>query len=205
MHPQSKPPAGPMPPDQAPARSRDLANWPTRCSTHARAASRTRSSSPPPSRPQQPTNSPHRANWRPGPDGPPPTTAHRPGPGSSHRARAGLRGHRRAGGCLATGAHPPGPPLPAPRALGTVHATPRTPTMGLHARAQEVESRSPLHRLTDHIWVVKVHAAVNGARNWGGGNLNYGGGPCTTKIPYKMGGPVGLLSDFLGTWSFEKC
>ncbi|KAJ5794230.1 hypothetical protein N7457_000854 [Penicillium paradoxum] len=150
MHPQSKPPAGPMPPDQAPARSRDLANWPTRCSTHARAASRTRSSSPPPSRPQQPTNSPHRANWRPGPDGPPPTTAHRPGPGefppcaggvTGAPARRGLSRHRGPSSRAPAASSPR--PRYRPRNATHTHDGPPCPSPGSRVQVASTQTHRP--------------------------------------------------------------
>jgi len=63
---------------------------------------------------------------------------------------------------------------------------------------------SSLHILTDPIWVIDIHATVNGASfvKWGG--FYYGGGPCHAFFPYKMGHLGRILSDFLRTWSFES-
>ena len=67
---------------------------------------------------------------------------------------------------------------------------------------QTVGPRSLLHRLTDPIRGVKVQNAVKVARNCCGGRFLYGGGPCTTKTPYKVGHlfeKLSDISDFRGT------
>ena len=62
---------------------------------------------------------------------------------------------------------------------------------------------SLLHKPTDPIWDVGMQIAVDLARNCSGGQFLAGGGPCTTRTPYKVGHflkKLGDISVFRGTW-----
>lgn len=63
---------------------------------------------------------------------------------------------------------------------------------------------SSLHILTDPIWVIEIHATVNGAGFVKWGHFYYGGGPCHAFFPYKVGHLGWILSDFLRTWSLQS-
>jgi hypothetical protein len=98
-----------------------------------------------------------------------------------------------------------GPHRKIPRHAGIPHATQRSHSCGPSLpQPRTVGPGSLLHRLTDPIWGVKIQNAVEVAGNCSGGQFLYGGGPCTTKTPYKVGHFFEKLSDIWGTWSFEK-
>ena len=137
------------------------------------------------------------ANWRPSP------SAHRaalPRP-IAPVAQGGPRHHRRrptprgqwAGACIrwvVTWApvgtegldRPPGSPCQCPtHPSNAPHPHHRPASIW----ARTVGPGSPLHRLTDHIWVIKRHATLSGARKCWWGTYLYGGGPCTAFLHTK--------------------
>jgi hypothetical protein len=63
---------------------------------------------------------------------------------------------------------------------------------------------SSLHILTDPVWVIEIHATVNGASFVKWGDFYYEGGPCHAFFPYKVGHLGRILGDFLRTLSFES-
>ncbi|KAJ5453279.1 hypothetical protein N7530_012873 [Penicillium desertorum] len=149
---------------------------------------------------------PRRANWRPTPPFPGPrSTAGRPSPGAGGGGTAGgawLRGDRRAGGVVPRGSPCQGPHRKIPRHAGIPHATQRSHSCGPSLpQPRTVGPGSLLHRLTDPIWGVKIQNAVEVARNCSGAIL-YGGGPCTTKTPYKVGHFFEKLGDI---WVLRAC
>jgi hypothetical protein len=102
-------------------------------------------------------------------------------------------------GVLPRGSPCQGPHRKIPRRPGT-HTTQRSQGHGSSIpQPRTVGPRSLLHKLTDPIWGVKIQNAVKVARNCCGGQFLYGGGPCTTKTPYKVGHLFEKLSDILGT------
>jgi len=116
----------------------------------------------------------------------PPPAANAPGP-------VGRRLYT-VGGYLGTGrdreAGPPGSPCQGP--LPPVPPCPTHPSNAPHPHhrpasiwARTVGPGSPLHRLTDHIWVIKRHATLSGARKCWWGTYLYRGGPCTAFLHTK--------------------
>ena len=152
---------------------------------------------------------PRRANWRPTPPSPGPrSTAGRPssrGWGKGDRRWRMVAWGPACRGFLPQGSPCQGPHRKIPRHPGVPHATQRSHSCGPSLpQPRTVGPGSLLHRLTDPIWGVKMQNAVEVARNCSGGQFLYGGGPCTTKTPYKVGHLFEKLSDILGTWSFEN-
>ena len=116
----------------------------------------------------------------------PPPAANAPGPVGRRLCTVG--------GYLGTGrdreAGPPGSPCQGP--LPPVPPCPTHPSNAPHPHhrpasiwARTVGPGSPLHRLTDHIWVIKRHATLSGARKCWWGTYLYGGGPCTAFLHTK--------------------
>ncbi|KAJ5453248.1 hypothetical protein N7530_012969 [Penicillium desertorum] len=133
-----------------------------------------------------------------------PPAAPRPGLGEGGTAGgAWLRGDRRAGGVVPRGSPCQGPHRKIPRHAGIPHATQRSHSCGPSLpQPRTVGPGSLLHRLTDPIWGVKIQNAVEVARNCSGGQFLYGGGPCTTKTPYKVGHFFEKLGDI---WVLRAC
>ena len=119
------------------------------------------------------------------------------GPGTA--SSAGLRGNRRARGVLLRGSPCQGPRRKIPRRPGIPHPTQRSHYRGPSIpQPRTIGSGSLLHRLTDHIWGVKMQNAVQVARKCCGGHFLYGGGLCTTISPYKVGHLFRTFGDILG-------
>ncbi|KAJ5761704.1 uncharacterized protein N7511_005086 [Penicillium nucicola] len=156
------------------------------------------------------------ANWRPPPvttPGPSPGPRRAPGgprpgasdPGGPYPWRGLLEDHRGD-----VGAHPAGPPLHGltrESLLLPRHSKHPAPSTGHGSSSRQPRTNgpgSPLHRLTDPIWGIEIHATVNGASFGSWGTLLLGRGPCHPVFPYKVGHFSKTFCVFLRTWSSKS-
>ncbi|KAJ5741213.1 uncharacterized protein N7511_011558 [Penicillium nucicola] len=132
----------------------------------------------------------------------------RPGasdPGDPTRGGGLLEDHRGD-----VGAHPAGPPLHGltrESLLLPRHSKHPAPSTGHGSSSRQPRTNgpgSPLHRLTDPIWGIEIHATVNGASFGSWGTLLLGRGPCHPVFPYKVGHFSKTFCVFLRTWSSKS-